>query len=200
MKVKDLVVTALFAALTAAGAQVSLLIPAMGPVPFTLQDFVVVLSGAVLGAKLGALSQIVYLLTGAIGLPVFAGGTGGLGHIAGPTGGYLISYPLAAYLTGILAGTGAPVPRSNGRGLVDYGRVLAAMLAGTAVVFILGVGQLWLYLRAKQGAGVSLSIAVAKGLLPFIVPDLVKMIAAAGIAQKVRRAVPEAVLRTGRVS
>lgn len=177
MKVRDVVVTALFAALTAAGAQVSLLVPALGPVPFTLQNFVVILSGAILGPKLGALSQVVYLLIGAAGLPVFAGYSGGIGRIAGPTGGYLLSYPLAAFLIGALAG----------KDRAPYWRTLVAMLAGEVIIFTLGVGQLWFYLSAKQGAGVSLSVALAKGLLPFILPDLVKVVAAAAVAQRLRR-------------
>ena len=95
----------LLAAMTAAAAQVSVPLP-FTPVPFTLQPMVVLLGGAVLGARLGMAAQVVYLLAGIAGLPVFAASAvlpQGALRLLGPTGGYLMSYPFAAFLTGLLA-------------------------------------------------------------------------------------------------
>src|ERR687891_138104 len=95
-------------ALTAAAAQISIPLP-FTPVPFTLQPMVVLLGGAVLGSRLGMASQVLYLLAGIAGLPVFAASAvlpQGALRLLGPTGGYLLSYPLAAFITGALAERG----------------------------------------------------------------------------------------------
>src|SRR5213080_677335 len=89
-----------FSLLTALAAQVAIPI---GPIPITGQTFAVLLTGALLGSRLGAMAMIAYLVEGASGLPFFAGGTGGLLHLMGPTGGYLIAFPAAAYVTGAFA-------------------------------------------------------------------------------------------------
>ncbi len=98
-KLKGMVFAALFAALTGAVAWFKIPLP-FTPVPITLQTLMVLLSGAMLGAYYGALSMIVYLTVGAIGLPVFAGGSSGVGALLGPTGGYLFSYPVASFVIG----------------------------------------------------------------------------------------------------
>ncbi len=98
---KGMVFAALFAAFTVAIASIKIPL-GFTPVPITLQTLAVLLAGAVLGPIYGAVSMILYLLAGAIGLPVFAGGTGGIGIIFGPTGGYLLSYPFAAFIIGWL--------------------------------------------------------------------------------------------------
>ena len=98
-KLKGMVFAALFAALTAAVAWFKIPLP-FTPVPITLQTLVVLLSGAMLGSYYGALSMIIYLVVGAIGLPVFAGGSSGVGALLGPTGGYLFSYPIASFVIG----------------------------------------------------------------------------------------------------
>lgn len=100
-KLKGMVFAALFAALTGAVAWFKLPLP-FTPVPITLQTMLVLMSGAMLGPAYGSLAMIIYLVLGAIGLPVFAGGSSGLGVLVGPTGGYLFSYPFAAFLTGII--------------------------------------------------------------------------------------------------
>ena len=91
---------ALMAAVTAVAAQIAVPIP---PVPFTLQVLAVILSGLLLGPRYGALAQAIYVLVGAVGVPVFAEFSGGLGVILGPTGGYLVSYPIAAAVAGLAA-------------------------------------------------------------------------------------------------
>src|ERR1043166_8350653 len=89
--------------LTALSAQIVIPVP---PVPFTAQTFAVVLTGALLGSRLGAITMIVYLIEGACGLPFFSAGSGGFWHLMGPSGGYLIAFPAAAYITGAFAENG----------------------------------------------------------------------------------------------
>ena len=108
MRASVLTRVALMAALTAVGAQLT--IP-VSPVPFTLQVPVVVLSGLLLGPRYGALAQVVYLVMGAVGIPVFAGFSA-TDALFGPTAGYLISYPLAAAVAGLAAGTVASAARA----------------------------------------------------------------------------------------
>lgn len=145
-----------FAVLTALSARISLPIPGT-PVPFTFQPLAVMLAGGLLGARLGMLSQLTYLAAGAVGMPVFAAGAGAA-YLLGPTGGYLMAYPLAAFVTGAIVG----------RGVL---RSVLAPLAGLAVIYAGGVA--WL---AVLG---SLTTAVAVGLQPFVLADLVKVALAA---------------------
>ena len=99
--IKKMAFASLFAALIAVGAYIKIPIP-FSPVPITLQVFFIFLAGAMLGARWGTLSVIVYLLLGIVGLPVFSGGASGLGVLLGPTGGYLIGFVVAAFLVGTL--------------------------------------------------------------------------------------------------
>lgn len=154
--------------LTIAAAQVSIPLP-FTPVPFTLQPMVVLLGGAALGARLGMSSQILYLAIGIAGLPVFAASPilpQGFGRLLGPTGGYLMSYPLAAFVAGYLA------QRGLGR---RYVTSVLAMTAGLAIIFACGV--LWL----AFGAHVGLAGAIRTGLIPFIPADIVKVLLAATV-------------------
>ena len=141
-----------FAAATAFGARVAVMIPGT-PVPFTFQPLFVLLAGAVLGARLGAASQAAYLAAGIAGLPVFVAG-GGAAYLLGPTGGYLMAYPLAAFLAGSLAH----------RGLA---RALGGLLLGLATIYAGGLA--WLAVVGDVNA------AVALGLRPFVLMDLVKV-------------------------
>lgn len=160
---------AMFGALTAVGAYIHIPLP---PVPITLQTLFVALSGALLGGSLGALSQIVYILLGVIGLPVFAGGKSGIGVLFGPTGGYLIGFVAGAYVIGKLTSL-RPKP--------GLPWIMGSMAAGIAVVYLLGILQLMVV------AELSLPKAIAVGLLPpMIIGDIVKIIAAALISRKVR--------------
>ncbi|HUN65571.1 MAG TPA: biotin transporter BioY [Bacteroidota bacterium] len=157
----------LFAALTAVGAQIE--IPHV-PVPFTLQTFFVLLAGAILGPRRGAASQVLYLLCGASGLPVFSGFSGGLLRLIGPTGGYLLAFPFAAYLGGFLF-----------RETVSFLRAVVAMGAGALLIFIVGTVQLdLLYYHQMQQA-------IVNGFLLFSWWDAVKIFAAAGIGTSVAR-------------
>lgn len=151
-------------ALTAAMSQVSFPLP-FTPVPFTLQPMVVLLGGAALGARLGATSQILYLMLGIAGLPVFAHTPDlpqGVLRLIGPSGGYLLAYPLAAFLTGWLAQRGLDR---------RVGTAVLAMVAGLATIYAGGV--LWL----AKDLGVSMALAV--GLYPFALADAIKVAASA---------------------
>jgi len=155
-------------ALTAAAAQVSFPLP-FTPVPFTLQPMIVLLGGAALGARLGASSQVLYLVLGIAGLPVFAASPtlpAGIARLAGPTGGYLMSYPVAALVAGCLAERGFDR---------RYSTAVVAMAAGLAIVFTSGI--LWLGIVVQPSIGIG--GALAAGLFPFIVADALKLAAAA---------------------
>jgi biotin transport system substrate-specific component len=155
-------------ALTAAAAQISFPLP-FTPVPFTLQPLVVLIGGAALGRRLGMCAQIGYLLAGIAGLPVFAASATlppGLGRLLGPTGGYLMAYPAAAYVTGALAELGFDR---------RYLTSVLAMTAGLAIIFAIGV--LWLSRFVPGG----LAGALAAGLYPFIAVDAAKILAGAAI-------------------
>jgi biotin transport system substrate-specific component len=154
---------AVFATATALSAKLSLPLPGT-PVPFTFQPLVVMLAGALLGARLGAASQIAYLAAGVAGLPVFAAG-GGAAYLLGPTGGYLLAYPLAAFAVGALAGGGTL-------------RTVGALLAGLATIYAGGVA--WL------SATGSYDVAVLWGLRPFVLADLVKVALAAVVVARLR--------------
>lgn len=157
---------AVFAIATAFGARVALPLPGT-PVPFTLQVVCVILAGAVLGARLGAASQALYIAVGALGAPIFAAG-GGLPYLLGPTGGYLIAFPVAAYLVGSIAG------RSRGAAL------LAAALAAGVVTIHAG-GAAWLAILTGD-----LELALEYGVGPFLMMDVVKIGLALLIALRVR--------------
>lgn len=158
-------------ALTAVAAQITIPLP-FTPVPLTLQPMIVLLGGAALGSRLGMASQVLYLLAGLAGLPVFATSPAlpqGPLRLIGPTGGYLMAYPIAAFLTGWLA------ERGYDR---RYFTSVAAMLAGLAVLLAGGVTWLaWFAVPAPAG----LQNALELGLYPFVGPDLVKVAVAAAV-------------------
>jgi biotin transport system substrate-specific component len=170
-------------ALTAAAAQISVPLP-FTSVPLTLQPMVVLVGSLALGARLGAVSQILYLAAGIAGLPVFAASATlppGALRLLGPTGGYLMAYPLAAFVTGYLAERGFDR---------RYVTSVLAMLAGLAIIFTSGV--LWLGLFARTltgGVPVGMQAALATGLYPFLLPDMIKLAIAAGFVPALWRVV-----------
>ena len=161
--------------LTAAAAQISFPLP-FTQVPFTFQPMVVLVGGLVLGSRLGFASQVLYLTAGIAGLPVFAASATlppGFLRLLGPTGGYLIAYPIAAFVVGMLA------ERGFAR---RYASSIAAMLVGLAIIY--AAGTLWLAYFARLASGsaaVGLAAALTTGVYPFVLADLVKLAAAAGI-------------------
>lgn len=183
------VYASLFAALIAAGA--FLAIP-IGPVPIVLQNMFVLLTGLLLGRRWGLAAVGIYLLAGAIGLPVFAGGTGGLGRILGPTGGYLIAYLPAVWMVGAITERTAirnarshteelhqavaGKTRSKHRMTAD----IVGLILGTLIIYGIGVPYL------KSVTGMPWSKAVAVGMLPFLIGDALKIAAAVLIARTLR--------------
>ncbi|TMQ61947.1 MAG: biotin transporter BioY [Candidatus Eisenbacteria bacterium] len=157
----DLLLATAASIVTALAARIEIPLP-WTPVPITGQTFAVLLSGAVLGARRGFLSQVLYLAEGTFGLPVFAGGAAGFAIFAGPTAGYLVAFPFAAALVGALAERGWDR---------RFFSMLAAMLLGSAVIF--GLGLFWLARFSP------VSHLLALGLLPFVPGDLIKATLAA---------------------
>jgi biotin transport system substrate-specific component len=158
---RDVLLVAGASGVTALAAQVAIPLP-WSPVPITGQTFAVLLCGAVLGARRAFLAQILYLAEGVLGLPVFAAGAAGALILAGPTGGYLLSFPLAAAITGLLAERGWDR---------RFSTMLAAMLLGSIAIFACGLIGLS---RFVPGPGL-----LATGFLPFVPGDLIKSALAA---------------------
>jgi biotin transport system substrate-specific component len=156
----DAVLVVLFSAFVALTAQVE--IP-LWPVPLTLQTLGVLFTGAVLGSRRGTLALLLYLTEGTLGLPVFAGGASGVGYMLGPTGGYLVGFVVAAGVVGWLAQRGW-----------DHRLVWAAvaMVIGNVIIYVCGVAWLAVFLGDLWGA-------LVKGMLLFVVGDLIKIAVAA---------------------
>lgn len=157
-----------FIAATTLGAYIRIPVPGT-PVPITLQTFFVVLSGAVLGSRLGLFSQVGYIFLGAMGLPVFQGYTFGMAHILGPTGGYLIGFMAASFLIG----------KIMERGSRDLFKISASFITGNIVIYAIGI--LWLMLIYRIG----LINAVTIGVLPFFTIELAKIFLSAVVYSKI---------------
>jgi len=162
-----LVIASLMAALIAVGGY--LVIP-IGPVPIVLQNLFVLVAALLLGSRWGSAAVAVYLLAGAVGLPVFAGGGGGLGHLFGPRGGYLFGFLAAAWLVGKISESSRQQPVAE----------ILAMIIGGLLIYVIGVT--WL----KTLLGISFGKALAVGMYPFIVGDIIKIAAAFAIVKSVR--------------
>ncbi|MBU1343387.1 MAG: biotin transporter BioY [Proteobacteria bacterium] len=161
------VYTSLFVAFIAIGAFIA--IP-VGPVPIVLQNMFVLLAGIILGPVWGLVCVAVYLLIGLAGLPVFAGGTSGIGKLFGPTGGYLLGYLPCVFVTGSI---------SKGLGK-KMSSDMIAMLIGSLIVYAAGVP--WL----KVVTAMTFEKAIAVGMVPFLIGDALKIVAAAFIAKTLR--------------
>lgn len=171
IQTNQLVLAAMFTAITAVAAQ--LIVPlGFTPVPFSLALVAIFLTGAVLDKKTAFISQVVYVLLGTVGAPVFAGFTGGMHKIAGPTGGYIIAYPLMAVLIAFIL-------EKWGRGFWKY---CVAMLVALFVCYTLGTIQLLLITKADLLAGLSMAV------IPFVPFDLVKIVLSASMAAALQRA------------
>jgi biotin transport system substrate-specific component len=166
-KLRWMVLASLMAALTAVGAYIHVPI---GPVPIVLSTLFVLLSGLLLGSRWGLASMCLYLLVGAIGMPVFAGGKGGIAHFLGPTGGYLFGYVLASWLTGFIA------ERSRGILILE----ILSVLIGSLAIYSLGVP--WL----KMVTQMSWFKTFMVGMIPFLIGDAVKASVALILARAVR--------------
>jgi biotin transport system substrate-specific component len=164
-----------FAALTAIGARVQFHLP-FTPVPVTGQVFCVLLAGAALGPRLGFVSMVEYLAAGAAGLPVFAYG-GGVFALLGPTGGYLVAFPLAAAVVGAVGRPGRTAVRPY---------TMLACLCGVVVIHVFGAGWYAIWSLVTTGAA-ALPAVLAQSVLPFVGVDVVKAAAATALASGVRR-------------
>ena len=147
--------------LIALSAQIAIRLP-FSPVPITGQTLAVLMTGALLGSKRGVLCLLVYLVEGLAGLPVFSGGAAGLARLAGPTGGYLVGFIAAAFVTGLLAERGWDRRVET---------TISAMLLGNAVIYAFGLPWLALFVGVER--------VVALGLQPFVFGDLLKLLLAA---------------------
>jgi biotin transport system substrate-specific component len=181
VRVRNLVLAALFAALTAVGAFIKIPMPIAA---VTLQTMFCVLAGMLLGPWLGALSQAVYVVIGLIGVPVFTNG-GGLGYIFEPSFGYLLGLSAGAIVSGLLVG------RLKRR----FFSVLLASFAGLLAVYVIGVPYLYVIKNVYQGVGMPAGNVLYYGLILFIPGDILKGIVAALLAFKLRPILME----TGRI-
>lgn len=170
-KTNRIILYAFFAALTAVCSWISIPLP-FSPVPINLATLSVFLAGGLLGASGGAISQIVFVLLGAVGLPVFHSFTGGIGILAGPTGGYLIGYITAAYLAGRLLG--APLGNKKPPLLIGAGKLAIALLS----CYVLGTA--WFMFLTGTGLVAALFLCV----IPFLPGDAFKIFAALLLIRK----------------
>ena len=171
INIRQMTLISLFAALTAVGAFIS--IP-LYPVPLTLQTLFTLLAGMTLGSVLGASSQIIYVLLGIIGLPVFSGFKAGIGILFGPTGGFLLGFIVSSYVVGKV------IELKNEKNIFYY---FLAGIIGTIILYIIGIIQLSLV------TGIGVKKALMVGMFPFLSGDILKIIAASFIASKLRIAI-----------
>jgi biotin transport system substrate-specific component len=173
-KISDLTFISLFAALTAVGAFIKIPIP---HVPLTLQTLMVMFAGLVLGSRRGALSQLLYLIIGLLGLPIFSQG-GGPGYILLPSFGFLLGFIPGAYIVGRLT--------ENERDL-KLPRVLTALILGQGAIYLIGIPYLYFVLTFVIQKPLSLSTVLKIGLIAFIPGDIIKTIIAATVLAAIRR-------------
>ena len=174
MKVREIVLCALFIALVAVGAFIR--IP-VGTDVYTLQFLFTLLAGLLLGARLGAVAVGTYVLMGLVGIPVFASG-GGPSYVLQPTFGYLVGFVCQAYLTGALARGGEPTFR----------RVLGACLAGMAIVYLFGISYFYIASNYIVDAPITLWLALWYCGILQVVPDFLLCLVAAFIGVRCRKA------------
>ena len=174
--VKTIVLCAMFAALCCATAAVS--IPLPGGVPVTLQTAAVFLTALLLGPLYGFIAVLVYVLLGAVGLPVFAGFSGGIGSLAGASGGFILSWPFTAILVGFLYFRFG----RNTKGIKKYVVMFAAMLLGSVLIYVVGLTQFMFV------TGTNLPTSIAWCMIPFIPGDVLKMILVAILTPTLEKA------------
>lgn len=177
MKTKKLVLCALFAAIICVIAPLS--IPIAGMIPITLATFAVMLSGVLLGGRMGALSVVIYLIIGAVGVPVCAGYTPALPKLLGPTGGYLIGYIPLAFICGAIYSQWG----RNSRGVKKYAVMLSGMLTGNIVLY--AFGTVWFCILNGVGVVYALSLCV----IPFLPGDLIKIAVVMILAPQLEKAI-----------
>ena len=175
MKTHSLILTALFAALTAVGAFLKIPFPLSA---ITLQFFFTAMAGTLLGKKYGALSQAVYVLLGLVGVPIFALG-GGFSYVFQPTFGFLLGLIPSAWVIGSLA-----------RRPLTFWRSVTAMLAGLAVLYAIGVPYMALIANAYLGKGLTFWQVLKNGMLIYLPGDMIKIAAGSALSCAVTRRIP----------
>ena len=171
IKTRDMILVSLFTALTAVGAFINIPI---GPAPITLQFLFTALAAILLGSKLGALSQIVYVALGLIGIPIFTGG-GGISYIFKPTFGYLIGFIIGCYIIGKLSERIKDTTFLN---------LFLSIIVGLIVIYLIGVPYMYLILKYVMGVNISILTAIKTGFIVFIPGDILKSILTATIGVK----------------
>ena len=151
-----------------------------GPVPFTLQTFAVFTALLLLGTRNGLISILVYLLLGAVGVPVFSGFSGGIGHLLGPTGGYLIGFIVMGFVFGIV------------RHFIKHPLFSAITASILGLVACYAFGTVWFVIVYSQTrSAITFGAALSMCVLPFIIPDAVKMALAIILSDRVKAYIPE---------
>ncbi len=168
---RELILCGMFAALTAIMAQITITTP-FSAVPVTLQTFAVFMSAILLGSRNSALSMLIYILLGAVGVPVFSGFRGGLSVLAGPAGGYLIGFPLSAYVTGRI------IEMSVKPSIM---KIVMAMSAGMLCYYITGTTYMGIIMRLSPAK------AITAGFITFLPFDIIKLFAAAFAGSQIKR-------------
>lgn len=174
MTTHDLCLIAIFVAMIAVLAQITIPLPY---VPLTMQTFAIALAGVVLGAKRGAIAAGIYLLLAAIGVPVLSGFGGGFGILIGPSGGYLLSFPVLAFLSGFVAEKAANLGRGK------FFLLVPGLI--TAMMFTLVAGSLQLAFVMQ----LDLVPAFLAGMVPFIVPEMIKVALVVIIAPRIQQVI-----------
>jgi biotin transport system substrate-specific component len=177
-KLQDITYAGIFAALTAILGFISVPLP-FSPVPISGQSLAIMLAGSILTVRQAAFSMMTFILVGAVGLPIFAGGTGGIGIIIGPRGGYLIGFLVGAIAISLLKGTNKNIWRL----------AMANAVGGILVVYLIGVS--WL----SFVTGIGLQKAIVAGALPFIPGDLCKVLVASVLGIAVNKQLGKANVR-----
>lgn len=173
LSIKDMTLIGMFTGLTAIGAFISIPI---GPVPITLQSLFVILSGLILGPKLGALSQIAYILLGLVGVPIFSNFTGGPQTIMAPSFGFIIGFVFAAYIVGKI---------SHNKKIPSNRQIWIGSLVGSVVIYLIGLPYMYYILNMIMGKGFSLVEIIQIGCLLFLPGDFIKLIVSSLTAIKV---------------
>ena len=167
ISVQDICSIAIMTAITVVMEQISIPMP-MG-VPMTMQTFAITLAGVILGSKKGGLSILVYVLLGAIGVPVFAGFSGGVQNLIGPTGGFIISFPIMAYVIGL------GVEHRKKKGMF-----VLMLILGTVLNYVIGVAMFCIIMNSSVMTGITACV------LPFIPTAIIKAVVAALLGLQIR--------------
>lgn len=172
ISIKEMTLVAIFTGLTAIGAGIS--IP-LGEVPITMQTLFVILSGLILGAKLAALSQIIYVVLGLIGIPIFSNFTGGLQALMKPSFGFIIGFIFAAYIVGKIAHSKKTISRT---------RIWIASTVGILVIYIFGLPYMYYILNLVMAKGLDFQTIFKIGCLIFLPGDILKLALASLVATR----------------